>query len=34
MFYFFGNVMVNKKGQYCQWHGKEKQLVKLIAECW
>lgn len=23
MFYFFGNVAVNKKGQYCQRHGKK-----------
>ena len=28
LFYFFGNVAVNPKGQYCQWHGKEKQRVK------
>lgn len=28
LFYFFGNVAVNQKGQYCQRHGKEKQRVK------
>lgn len=31
MFYFFGNVAVNKKGQYCQRHGKEKQMYRVTG---